>query len=109
MPVILFPRGVGREAAAYLAAIAPDAIGLDQEADLAWARERLQPHCALQGNLDPELLVAGGAPMEAAIDRIMATLAGGRFVFNLGHGVLPQTPPDHVAQLIARVRDWSPR
>jgi uroporphyrinogen decarboxylase len=109
VPVILFPRGVGRDAARYRETVRPDGIGLDQTADLDWARRTLQPHCALQGNLDPALLVEGGAALESAVDRIMATLAGGRFVFNLGHGVVPETPPEHVARLIELVRDWRPQ
>ncbi len=106
VPVILFPRGVGKDAARYLERIRPDGIGLDRDADLDWARTALQPHAALQGNLDPALLVEGGPVMREAVDRIMATLAGGPFLFNLGHGIVPETPPDHVAELVAAVRHW---
>ncbi|MEX2201235.1 MAG: uroporphyrinogen decarboxylase [Dongiaceae bacterium] len=108
VPIVVFPRQVGHDALAYLEAIRPDAIGLDQSADLAFARTRLQPHVALQGNLDPLLLVEGGAALAAGVDEIMQHLSGGPFVFNLGHGVVPETPPDHVAQLVALVRDWRP-
>jgi len=108
IPVILFPRGVGADAARYFDRIRPDAIGLDQGADLSWARTNLQPHCALQGNLDPAILVEGGPAMRAAIDRIMTTLSDGPFVFNLGHGIVPETPPDHVAELVDAVRSWQP-
>jgi uroporphyrinogen decarboxylase len=106
VPVILFPRNVGHDALAYLEAVRPDAIGLDQAADIDFARTRLQPHAAVQGNLDPALLVAGGTALADGVDRIMRALAGGPFVFNLGHGVVPETPPDHVAQLVGLVRDW---
>jgi uroporphyrinogen decarboxylase len=109
VPVILFPRGVGRDAERYRALVRPDAIGLDQDADLLWARDTLQPHCALQGNLDPAVLVAGGPALAQAVDTIMRSLGGGRFVFNLGHGVVPETPPEHVAQLVELVRDWRPQ
>lgn len=106
IPVIVFPRGVGKDAERYRERIAPDAIGLDQGADLNWARTTLQPHGALQGNLDPALLVEGGPAMKAAVDCIMTALANGPFVFNLGHGIVPETPPEHVAQLVEMVRSW---
>ena len=106
VPVILFPRGVGRDAVRYRERIKPDAIGLDQGTDLDWARSNLQPHVALQGNLDPALLVEGGARMIEAVDRIMRTLSDGPFVFNLGHGIVPETPPEHVAELVDAVRAW---
>ncbi|MEX1107591.1 MAG: uroporphyrinogen decarboxylase [Dongiaceae bacterium] len=109
VPVIVFPRNVGHDALAYLEAIRPDAIGLDQSAELDFARTRLQPHAAVQGNLDPALLVAGGAALADGVDRIMSALGHGPFVFNLGHGVVPETPPEHVAELVASVRDWRAR
>ena len=106
VPVILFPRGVGKDASRYRERIRPDAIGLDQGADLDWARATLQKHVALQGNLDPQVLVEGGPRMIEAVDRIMATLSDGPFVFNLGHGIVPETPPDNVAELVDAVRSW---
>jgi len=109
VPVIVFPRNVGHDALAYLEAIRPDAIGLDQSADLDFARMRLQPHAAVQGNLDPALLVAGATAMTDGVDRIMHALGKGPFVFNLGHGVVPETPPRHVAELVASVRNWRPQ
>jgi uroporphyrinogen decarboxylase len=60
----------------------------------------------VQGNLDNQLLVAGGAAMQASADRILTALGGGPFVFNLGHGVLQTTPPDHVAALVRQVQAW---
>jgi uroporphyrinogen decarboxylase len=107
VPIVLFPRGVGHDAKTYLDAIRPDAIGLDQSADIVWARDHLQPDCVLQGNLDPVTLVEGGSALEQGVDRIMRTLSGGPFVFNLGHGVVPETPPEHIAALVEMVRNWS--
>ncbi len=60
----------------------------------------------MQGNLDPLVLVAGGAALDQAVDEILASLGGGRFIFNLGHGIVPETPIAHVEQLVARVRGW---
>jgi uroporphyrinogen decarboxylase len=103
VPVIGFPRGAGFNTERYIAETAVDAVGLDTAVPLAVAT-RLQAHCAVQGNLDPILLVEGGAPMERAARSIVEALKGGPFIFNLGHGVLPQTPPEHVAQLLQVVR-----
>jgi uroporphyrinogen decarboxylase len=64
----------------------------------------LQAERPVQGNLDPMALVAGGTALESETDRIIEALSGGPFVFNLGHGIVPQTPPEHVAALVARVR-----
>ena len=71
---------------------------------LDWAREALQPKACLQGNLDPEVLVAGGDPLRAACEDILAQLGTGPFVFNLGHGILPHTPPDHVGEVLEIIR-----
>ena len=71
---------------------------------LDFARDRLQQSVAVQGNLDPAVLLAGGDALDRAIDRILAKLAGGRFIFNLGHGILPETPIAHVERLVTRVR-----
>src|SRR5690606_34069017 len=92
LPVIVFPRGVGVRALAY-ARIGADAIGMETDLDPAWAAARLAPHAVLQGNLSPECLVAGGPALDAAVARILEACAGVPFVFNLGHGVVPHTPP----------------
>ncbi len=105
-PVILFPRGAGLLYETYAAESGADALSLDTAVPLGWARSALQGRCALQGNLDPVMLVAGGAALEREAERVLRQLAGGPFVFNLGHGILPQTPPDHVAQLADIVKGW---
>jgi uroporphyrinogen decarboxylase len=102
--VIVFPREAGPATVHYAASGAFAGISIDGKVPLGFARQRLQSHCAVQGNLDPAVLVAGGAPMERAVRVILDELGGGPFVFNLGHGVVPQTPPEHVARLVALVR-----
>ena len=97
VPLILFPRGVGALAAEF-AGIA-DCVGLDTVADPAWAAGAVQQRAAVQGNLDPVLLVVGGAAMERAAREILSAFRQGPHIFNLGHGVLPMTPPEHVAAL----------
>ena len=103
IPVIGFPRGAAFNYERYIAETGVDAVGLDTTVPLD-AAARLQTQCGVQGNLDPILLVEGGPPMEAAARAIVGALRGGPFVFNLGHGVLPMTPPEHVAALLKVVR-----
>jgi uroporphyrinogen decarboxylase len=102
--IIGFPRGAGTKLTRYLADVAVDAVGLDWMMDLAFARDQIQTRRPVQGNLDPLVLLAGGEPLDRAIDGILDALAAGPFIFNLGHGVLPDTPLAHVERLIARVR-----
>ena len=105
--IIGFPKGAGLRLERYVATTGVDAVGIDWTVPLDHARDRLQPRVAVQGNLDPAVLLAGGRTLDAAIDRIAATLRGGRFIFNLGHGILPPTPVDHVARLVKRLRGMS--
>jgi uroporphyrinogen decarboxylase len=79
-----------------------DGLSLDTAAPMDWAVKALD--CALQGNLDPIALVAGGAALDRAVDDILAATQGKPFLFNLGHGILPQTPIAHVEQLLKRIR-----
>lgn len=104
IPIIGFPRGAGAQYPSYLAATGMQGVAIDSGVLPEWAAERLQPSAAVQGNLDPIHLLAGGDGMEREIGRIRGALGQGRFIFNLGHGVVPQTPPEHVAALVAAVR-----
>jgi uroporphyrinogen decarboxylase len=99
VPVIGFPRGAGLLYRRYAEAAGVDALGLDTTVPLGFASDSLQPLMAVQGNLDPVALLVGGAALETAVRRLCRTLSGGPWVFNLGHGVLPQTPPENVAAL----------
>jgi uroporphyrinogen decarboxylase len=102
--VIGFPRGVGSGLLRYVEDVPLDAIGLDWTVDLVFARDQIQWRVPVQGNLDPLVLVAGGAALDRAVDRILEVFSEGPFIFNLGHGILPQTPLAHVEQMLARVR-----
>ena len=108
IPVIVFPRGVGSAYADYGKLPGVAAVSVDQTVDPGWAAAEVQPHAAVQGNLDPVLLAAGGRALEEAADSILSALGDGPFVFNLGHGVVPETPPQHVERLIARIRGRVP-
>ena len=106
VPVIVFPRGVGVQYARFAAERDIDGVSIDSAVPVAWARDTLQRHAAVQGNLDPITLVAGGAAMEREVKHILSTLSGGPFVFNLGHGIVPETPPENVARVAEMVREW---
>jgi uroporphyrinogen decarboxylase len=103
VPVIGFPRGAGLQLAHYAEATGCAGLQLDHGVPLDEAAA-LQRSVTVQGNLDPVLLLAGGEVMTRQILAIRAALGQGAHVFNLGHGVLPPTPPEHVAQLVETVR-----
>ena len=98
-PIIGYPRGAGVACERFASETGVNAISIDSTVPPAWAAARLQPICTVQGNLDPVALLAGGDALGQAVSRILETLGNGPFVFNLGEGVLPQTPLEHVAQL----------
>jgi uroporphyrinogen decarboxylase len=81
-----------------------DAIGIDETVDPAWAAAELPESLPVQGNLDPLALIAGGAALESAVQRIISAFEGRPHVFNLGHGILQDTPIAHVEQLLKLVR-----
>ena len=104
VPIIAFPKGAGAKLLAYAAGTGADAIGLDETVDPVWADAVLPKGLPVQGNLDPLLLLAGGDALDARIAHITAALADRPHVFNLGHGILPDTPTEHVARAVSRVR-----
>jgi uroporphyrinogen decarboxylase len=104
--IIGFPRGAGALLPAYVGATRVDAVSIDWAAEPSMIRERVQNRVAVQGNLDPLALIAGGTALERAIDDVLSSYGQGRLIFNLGHGILPETPIAHVEQMIARVRDF---
>jgi uroporphyrinogen decarboxylase len=97
VPVIGFPRGAGLLYERYAAETGVDAVSLDTAVPPGFVRDRLQPRLAVQGNLDPVLLMVGGVALEEAVNELRSVLGHGPFIFNLGHGVLPPTPPENVA------------
>jgi uroporphyrinogen decarboxylase len=105
--LIGFPRGAGTMLTSYIEQVAVNAVGLDWTIDPRFAREHVQSRLPVQGNLDPLVLKAGGAALDHAIDGVLEVFAAKPFIFNLGHGILPDTPIENVEQMIARVRQWS--
>lgn len=104
VPVILFPRGAGLLYLDFAAESGAEGLSLDSNLPPVWAAEALSPQVTLQGNLDPLYLVAGGSAMEAAAEEILSAFEKRPFIFNLGHGVVPQTPPENVERLLKVIR-----
>ena len=104
-PVIGFPRGAGALVERYGAESGVQAVGLDVQAPAALGR-RLQQSVAIQGALDPLLLRAGGQALTDRVDGLLRQWSAGPYIFNLGHGVIPDTPIEHIAQVVARVTAW---
>ena len=114
VPIIGFPKGCGPSYRDFAPRTGVDAVSFDTAVDPFWiaeiSRERSvlgKPQFAVQGNLDPLAVIAGGAVLDEAVDRIMDALSEAPFVFNLGHGLVPETPPDNVQRVIDRVRSYS--
>ncbi len=104
IPIIGFPKGVGQRYPEFVTMTKVDAVSCDTSLSLGFIRDRLQNKVTVQGNLDPLLLIAGGDRLKRRVDEILEELAGGPFVFNLGHGILPQTPPENVELLLKQIR-----
>lgn len=107
VPIILFPRGAGLGYTRFAESSGADGLSLDTTVPLTFAKT-LQKTVTVQGNLDPAALVVGGEVLESSVRRILSALDQGPFIFNLGHGVLPDTPVEHVQQLVEYVRREAP-
>jgi len=104
IPILVFARGAGLHLDGFAARIGADGLALDWGVPLSWGRDVLQKQTLIQGNLDPGLLRLGGSAMERAVSAILEAWRGGRFIFNLGHGILPDTPPQHVEAMVRLIR-----
>ena len=98
VPIVAFPRGSTAHLPGFVKIPEIDAISIDYSADPTWAARELQPHATVQGNLDPVLLLAGGTELAVRAQEIVRALSSGPHVFNLGHGILPETPIEHVVR-----------
>jgi len=105
LPVIAFPREAGEKYVGFAETVGADCIAIDTSVDPAWAAERLQPSTCVQGNLDPRLMVEGGAALVSEARRIRNTLARGPHIFNLGHGITPDADPENVSLLLETIRE----
>ncbi len=102
--IIGFPRGAGDKIPRYVDETGVDAVSLESEIDRSFARGHIQSRVPVQGNLDPQVLRAGGPALDQAVDAVLDAFAAKPFIFNLGHGILPDTPIAHVEQMLERVR-----
>ena len=104
IPVIGFPRGAGLMYPAYVEETGVDCVGLDTTVPTGWAKDNLADKVCVQGNLDPQILLAGGEELDRAVFKILNDLKDQPFVFNLGHGIIKETPVSHVERLVDLVR-----
>lgn len=102
--IIGFPRGAGSRSFQYVRETGVDAVGCDTAMPISEMKSTLSGKTVVQGNLDPLLLVAGGAALDARVDELLQALSPNPYIFNLGHGIVPETPPDNVSRLVDRVR-----
>jgi uroporphyrinogen decarboxylase len=102
--IIGFPRGAGGSLGRYIGRVPVDGVSIDWAAEPEFIRDHVQSRVTVQGNLDPLALVAGGAALDRAGEDVLSTFGAGRLIFNLGHGILPDTPIAHVEQMLRRVR-----
>ncbi|MFO0994315.1 MAG: uroporphyrinogen decarboxylase [Hyphomicrobiales bacterium] len=109
IPIIVFARGAGSKHGAVAAAAGTQAVGIEQSMELSAVLKDVPPRCAVQGNLDPVMLLAGGEQLSAGVENLLSGVPVERHIFNLGHGIKPGTPPEHVAQTIAAVRRFDTR
>jgi uroporphyrinogen decarboxylase len=112
IPVVIFPRGGQQFYPLFFpkkapAQIVPHGVNIDTNANVEWILKMVPKTCAIQGGLDPQLLVAGGKPMLQDAERLLMAFKGRPYVFNLGHGIVPNTPPEHVQDLVTFVRSFN--
>lgn len=106
IPILGFPRGAGVLYKDFVLETKVTGVSIDQTVPIEWAAKELQPLCTVQGNLDNLCLVSGGEYMEKQVLKILDTLSDGPFIFNLGHGIIPQTPPEHVGRVVELVQSY---
>ena len=109
IPIIGFPKGIGLNYVNYVKRTKVDGISLDSSVSVKWAAENIPANCTIQGNLDPNLLVAGGKEMINAAEEIVIGLRERSHIFNLGHGITPSTPTENVTVLVNEVRNLGQR
>jgi uroporphyrinogen decarboxylase len=102
--IIGFPRGVGMGLAGFIDHVPVNGVSVDWMANREMIKSKIQSKVAVQGNLDPLVLLAGGSALDRAVENILQDFSSGPFIFNLGHGILPQTPIAHVERMLKRIR-----
>jgi len=105
IPVICFPRGINKNYLAFANVVKPDCLSLDYEIDPAWAINNLNDYC-LQGGLDPKVLLRSESEIIREVDRYLNIFKGHPYIFNLGHGLLPETDPETLQKVVERVNNF---
>lgn len=108
VPIIGFPRNAGVLYRDFVEETGVDGVSLDHTVPLKWAKNHIQPLCTVQGNLDNHILLAGGEVLESGVLDLLNMFSDGSFIFNLGHGILPPTPPENVERVAEIIRGWTP-
>ena len=105
IPVICFPRGINKNYLEFAKTVNPDCLSLDYEIDLVWAKNHLSDYC-LQGGMDPKILFKKESEIFNEIDRLLNLFKGQAYIFNLGHGLLPETNPNVLQKVVERVNNF---
>ncbi len=109
VPVIGFARGIGVSQTDFIDVTGVDGVSIEWPVNTRWARDNLCSRCVVQGNLDPLSLIGGGEGMLDAARQILTDLPMNRHIFNLGHGIRKETPPEHVSDLVDFIRSYDGR
>lgn len=103
-PIIVFPKGIGKKVADYSHNVSANIISIDHKINMSWAIKNIYKDVTLQGNIDPEKLLTGGEDLERSVKKLVKTVSGRKHIFNLGHGILPETPISNVHKVIDIIR-----
>ncbi len=103
-PIICFPKQIGETLIPFAHEVDCQCVAIDHNTDIEWAAKTLPPNMALQGNLDPLALISSGDEMRRGVEKILNACRTRPHIFNLGHGITPPTPTQHVEELLALVR-----
>ena len=104
-PIICFPKGLKKEIINYSREVKPDVLSVDHDIDIGWVIKNLEEDKILQGNINPNTLLQGGKPLEREIFKLKEIVKERKHIFNLGHGVLPETPVENVVKAIELIRE----
>ena len=103
-PIIVFPKGIGKKIVDYINNVSADITSIDHKTDMEWVIKNTNKNKVFQGNIDPETLLTGGVLLEKSVKKLIETVNGRKHIFNLGHGILPETPINNVHKMINIIR-----
>ncbi len=106
IPIICFPKSIGEGIIEFVDVIEPNCIAVDQFTDIEFVHKSIPKNVVIQGNIDPICLVHGGKTLEKEVDYILNLVTDRPYIFNLGHGILPNTPEQNVEKMISCIREF---